>query len=368
VANTNIYIADRVFTGEKWLSHHAVVTENKRIREIIPVSHLPDPGNARHFPGCFIAPAFIDLQIYGAGGKLLAAFPDTDALQKLKEYNEQGGTAYCLPTVATNTREVFYQCIDAVRQYWKQGGEGVPGLHLEGPWINPEKRGAHIESLIHSPDPATVTEMLEYGKGVIKMITLAPECCTPEIIKLILSYNIIVSAGHSNATYAQARTGFDSGIRAVTHLFNAMSPLQHRQPGLAGAAMDDERVMASIIPDGYHVDFAVIRIAKKVMKERLFVITDAVTETQTGYYPHQKAGDKYEAGGILSGSALTMTKAVANLVHHCETDLAEALRMCSLYPARVLQLADTMGMIAPGYEVSMAVLSNQLSTVSLLRG
>jgi N-acetylglucosamine-6-phosphate deacetylase len=166
----------------------------------------------------------------------------------------------------------------------------VLGLHIEGPWINPVKRGAHIEELIHAPSVEQVRALLEYGKGVIRIITLAPEVVSPEIIQLIRSYGIVISAGHSNATYAQAKTGFASGIRAVTHLYNAMSPLLHREPGLVGASMDDEQVMASIIPDGHHVDYAAIRIAKAVMKERLFVITDAVTDTDEGQYPHHAWG------------------------------------------------------------------------------
>ena len=200
------------------------------------------------------------------------------------------------------------------------------------------------------------------------MITLAPEQCSRQVINLILSHSIIISAGHSNAAYTEAKKSFADGVTAVTHLFNAMSPLQHRAPGLAGAAMDDDHIMASIIPDGHHVDFAAIRIAKKAMQETLFVITDAVTDTATAYYPHQKTGDKYEAGGILSGSALTMVKAVQNLTAHGGIALGEALRMCSLYPARLLKSDNSLGMIAPGYRASLTVMSNQLEVVTIIRG
>jgi N-acetylglucosamine-6-phosphate deacetylase len=130
-----------------------------------------------------------------------------------------------------------------------------------------------------------------------------------------------------------------------------MSALQHRQPGMVGAVFNHPTIKASIIPDGYHVDFAAVKIAKQIMKERLFVITDAVTKTTTGFYPHQKAGNKYESKGILSGSALTMKKAVKNLVEYCDVELEEALRMCSLYPAQVLGLKH-LGKIAKGYKAS----------------
>ena len=315
-----------------------------------------------------ITPAFIDLQIYGAYGKLLAVYPETDSLYKLNDYCRNGGAAYCLPTVATNSYEVFRKAIDAVREYWNKGGDGILGIHLEGPWINPLKRGAHIESLVHSPSLQQVNEVLEYGKGIIKMITLAPEECSDEAIDLVLSHNIVISAGHSNATYEQAKKSFTKGISAVTHLYNAMSPLQHRSPGLVGAAMDDTSVMASIIPDGHHVDYAAIRIAKAIMNERLFVITDAVTDTNEGVYQHYLAGDKYEAAGILSGSALTMIKAVQNLVNKVGIELGEAIRMCSLYPARLMKLDDRMGKIEKGYRPDMLVLNSKMEFIKITGG
>ncbi len=360
------YTASRIFTGDTWLNDHAVLVKDKKIVDLLPVAELPAGIPLTNFGDAVIAAAFIDLQIYGAYGKLLAVHPDSDALCKLNEYCNKGGTAYCLPTVATNTLEIFRKCIDAVRDYWQQDGKGVLGLHLEGPWINAAKRGAHIESLIHVPTIEEVKELLAYGKGVIKMITLAPEICSKEIIELILSLDIIISAGHSNATYAEAKQGFANGITTVTHLFNAMSPLQHREPGMAGAVMDDENTFSSIIPDGYHVDFAAIRIAKQAMRERLFVITDAVTDTTEGYYPHELKGDKYEASGILSGSALTMAKAVKNLVDNKVTDLGEALRMCSLYPAQVAGLDKQLGKIEKGYEASLVALDKEMNVLECI--
>jgi N-acetylglucosamine-6-phosphate deacetylase len=361
-----IYKADKLFTGDSWLQDHAVVTEDGIIKDILPVSSLPKNNAPEDFPGCFLAPAFMDIQIYGAHKKLFAVYPDPDSLRELNEYCRNGGAAFCMPTAATNTREVFYKCIDAIRLYWKQGGEGVLGFHIEGPWINPKKKGAHIESIIHSPTIREVEELLAYGKDVIKIITLAPEVCSPEIINLILSHDIVISAGHSNATYNQAMDGFNNGIKTVTHLYNAMSPLQHREPGLVGATFNNENVMSSVIPDGHHVDYAAIRIAKKIMGKRLFVITDAVTETNEGYYQHYLAGDKYESAGILSGSALTMNKAVQNLVNHVDIELDEALRMCSLYPARVLKMENELGRIKANQKAKMVALNDKLEVVKLI--
>ncbi len=197
------------------------------------------------------------------------------------------------------------------------------------------------------------------------MITLAPEVCSKEVVELIRSYGVIISAGHSNATYEEATSAFDSGIHAATHLYNAMSSLQHRAPGMVGAIFDHATVMASLVPDGFHVDFSAIRIAKKILKERLFVITDAVTETNIGPYHHHLTADKYEAAGILSGSALTMAKSLRNLVNHVGIEIEEALRMVSLYPAQVMKRADSMGMILKGYDANLVMLDESLNVENI---
>lgn len=356
-----INTAERIFTGTNWLQNHAIIEENDRIIDVVPASALLlNQQTYQVVKHNTLVPGFVDIQIYGANGRLLAVDPDIESLTNLYEYCSQGGALHFLPTVATNTAETMYNCIDAVRAYWKQGGKGCLGLHLEGPWINPIKRGAHIESLIHAPVLEEVRTLLEYGKGVIKMITLAPEVCSEEIIQLIQSHKVIVSAGHSNATYQQATKSLNKGIHAITHLYNAMSPLNHREPGLVGAAFLHQTARASIIPDGVHVDFSAVMVARQIMKERLFVITDAVTQTNKGYYTHELAGNKYESNGILSGSALTMMKAVKNLVLYCAVELEEALRMCSLYPAQVLGLAD-LGQLKKGYTASFIELDDELT-------
>lgn len=345
-----IYSATKIFTGNEWLYHHSIIVEDGYIKAIVATNKLLVPVTTT--VECLV-PAFIDIQIYGAFGKLFSVHPTVDALHNLYNYCAAGGAEYFLPTIATNTNEVIHACIDAIRTYWQQQGNGCLGLHIEGPWINTKKRGAHNEAIIHSPTIDEVKDLLNYGKGVIKMITLAPEVCSHAVIDLIKSYDVVISAGHSNATYQEAMLAFNNKqITTVTHLYNAMSALQHREPGMVGAVFNHTNIMASIIPDGYHVDFAAINIAKKIMQERLFVITDAVTETSEGFYPHQLAGDKYESNNILSGSALTMRKAINNLVEHCEIHVEEALRMCSLYPAQVLGFSNEIGKIEVGFKAS----------------
>jgi N-acetylglucosamine-6-phosphate deacetylase len=346
----------KIFDGEQWITGHAVIVDDKKVERMIRVEEVGEHVTRIELKDQILAPAFIDLQIYGANKKLLAVYPTADALRDLYTYCYNGGAALFQPTVATNTMEVFYRCIDAARQYREQGGAGMIGLHLEGPWINSEKRGAHRLEWIHAPTVREAEDLLQYGEGIITMITLAPEVCSPEVIELIRSRNIIIAAGHSNATCQQAMMAFDQGITAVTHLYNAMSPLQHRAPGLVGASLLHQQVKASIIPDGYHVDYEAIRIAKELMKDRLYAITDAVTDTTEGYYQHQLEGNKYVSDGILSGSALTMHKAFVNLVRHVQIPVGEALRMCSLYPARVMHLDNQYGKIAPGYAAEFVVL------------
>ncbi len=365
MSQKNFLTAKRIFTGQAWLEDHAIISVDNRIADIVPRVELDSSIQVKDFGNSFLAPAFIDLQIYGGGGRLFAVFPDTESLNVLVSYCREGGASQCMPTVATNEYEVFRKSIDAINKYWNEGGSGVLGLHIEGPWINVTRRGAHIEKLVHAPSMHQVRELLDYGGGVIKMITLAPEVCNEEVVQYIQSRGIIVSAGHSNASYQQAIKSFDSGITVVTHLYNAMSGLHHREPGLVGACFDHPKVMASIIPDGFHVDFAAIRIAKQIMGDRLFAITDAVTDTTSGYYPHSREGDKYESGGILSGSALNMSMAYFNLVKKVGMEKEEALRMCSLYPSRVIHRDNASGLIKKGYLAEVVAIDEERGIATL---
>ncbi|MFT4022399.1 MAG: amidohydrolase family protein [Flavihumibacter sp.] len=192
---------------------------------------------------------------------------------------------------------------------------------------------------------------------MVKLMTIAPECFSPESLGYLQSTGIILSLGHSNASYEQAMAAFDRGIPLATHLYNAMSGLQHRAPGVVGAVFDHPRVMASVVADGYHVDAAAMRIAKKIMGDRLFLITDAVTQNTEGDYRHILSENRYVMpDGTLSGSALTMYKAVRFCVEQVGIGYDEALRMASMYPARALGIDAYHGKIAPGYWSECCVL------------
>ena len=345
------YSTSALFTGSEWLNDVVVHIENDL------VVGIDQKGFDANKAMPYIIPALIDLQLYGAGGRLLSEFPEKETIEKIYQFCINGGTGFFQPTIASQSMDIIYASINAVKAYKASGGKGCIGLHLEGPWIHTSKKGAHDVSVIRVPELEEVASILAYGKDLISMITLAPEICTPEMIKLIQDAGIVVSAGHTNATYETAMQFFDAGIPVATHLFNAMSAFQHRAPGVVGALFDHPTAMSSVIADGYHVDYAAIRVAKKIMGDRLFCITDAVTETSTGLYQHTLVGDKYESAGTLSGSALTQLKSIQNLVEHVGIPFGEAIRMCSLYPAKVMQNKNISGTIAINKKANLLCLA-----------
>lgn len=351
------YANSTIFTGETWLEDHAVLTEEGYIKELVPNKNIPANATVINLSGTTLAPALIDLQIYGGNNRLFPLQPDIETLQAMYDYCRSGGAAYFMPTIPTHSPAVISASIAAVKAYWEQGGQGVLGLHLEGPFINPEKKGAHLTRFIKTPTTEDIDRILDEGTGIVKMMTLAPECCDLALIQRLQKVGILISAGHSNATYDQAYQSFENGITTTTHLFNAMSPLQSRAPGVVGAIYDHAYVHASIVADGVHVDFNAVRISKKIMGSRLFLITDAVSAADHGDYIYVEEADRYvNADGVLAGSKLTMLHAVKNCIAAVGIPQEEALRMGSTYPAAVAGLGKELGFIAPGYKVAIMVL------------
>ena len=359
-------IAREIFTGREIQTGKAVLVKEGTIVDVVDREAIPAGYRVRELPGYLLAPALIDLQIYGGNGKLFSAELTTEALEATYEYCLQGGCTQFLITLATNSIEKFIRAMEVAREYRAGGGRGLLGVHLEGPYMNPAKKGAHLEKFIKRPTPEEIGLLLSKGKDVFRMMTLAPEQCDRECIELLLQQGIGVSAGHSNATYEQAIDGFYQGIPAATHLFNAMSPLQGRQPGMVGAIYDHNDVRCSIVCDGIHVDYASVRISKKILQDRLFFITDAVAEVQYGEYVHVFREDRYTLpDGTLSGSALTMLQAVRNGVEKAGIPLPEALRMASLYPAGVIGMQDRLGCIRPGATADLILLDEQLNLIQV---
>jgi len=348
------FINATIYTSKEKLTGKVILIEEDKIKGIIEDELIPENAKIIDCKNLVIAPGFIDLQIYGGGGYLFSNNPSVPALMSMAESLLVSGTTGFYVTLATNSMEIFHKAIRVVKE---NPHPAVLGLHFEGPYLNPVKRGAHILKYIKRPERKEVEELLKAANGVLKIMTLAPEMCDPEIIKLLKDNGVVISAGHSNATFAEAVTGYKSGITTTTHLFNAMSHIHHRDTGLPGAVYLSKDVYASIIADGIHVDYNTLKISKQIMKKRLFLITDAVEENKEGAYVHIKKEDSFALpDGTLSGSNLTLLKAVKNCVENADIPLDEALRMASTYPAQVMKLSD-FGKIEKGLKANLTIFS-----------
>jgi len=309
----------------------------------------------------YLVPGFIELQIYGSGGNLFSAYPTAETLAQMDTDLISKGTTNFLACVATNSSEIVYQAIEAAKAY-RSKSKGFMGLHLEGPYLNAKRRGAHLAEFIKKATLNEVKTLLEHADGVIKMMTIAPELQDDEVIQLLLDNNVVLSIGHSDATFEQTTEAYSKGIATTTHLFNAMPSIHHRAPNLPTALFNHPTAMASIIADGRHVDFEIIKMSHKIMQDRLFLITDAVTACNIGPYQHQLQGDKFiTPDGTLSGSNINMAQAVQNCVNHCDIQLHEALRMASLYPAKVMGLQNNISKIEVGYTANLIILNELLN-------
>lgn len=360
------YTNGPIFTGTTIEKGKALLVNGSVVEALVDVNEISDEYKRYDLKGNLLCPAFIDMQIYGGNGKMFSQELSIASIESTYQYCLSGGCAYFMITMATNSIEKFLSGMEVVDAYWKAGGKGLLGLHLEGPYLNPVKRGAHIEKFIKKPTMEEVDLLLEKGSTSFKMITLAPECCETSIIEKLIHKGILVSAGHTNATYQQATDGFNLGIPVATHLFNAMSGLLHRAPGMVGAILDHPTAMSSVVADGIHVDFAAIRIAKAVMGKRLFYITDAVTENLSGEYVHEFKGDHFSLpDGTLSGSSLTMLQCVRNGMSHLGLSLEESLRMAGTYQSVFIK-DRKIGVLEKGAEASLVILDDQLNQVEII--
>jgi N-acetylglucosamine-6-phosphate deacetylase len=359
-----------IYTGMATLTQEALLVENGKITALLPnTADLPTDVPVVDGRGLNVAPGLLDLQIYGAAGQLFSVSPGLEALEALAQHTFRHGTTGFMATMPTNSWEMMCTALEVGRDFQRRHPAlGLLGIHLEGPYINPIKKGAHQEEFIHAPTVAEIDELLKLADGVLKIMTLAPEVATPGVVARLREAGVVLSAGHSNATYGQAAAGFREGFTAATHLFNAMSALQGREPGMVGAIYDATNAQASIIADGVHCDFASVRISKKIMGERLFLITDAVTDSQHGAYRFQLRDNYYvDEQGTLGGSALTMPQAVHNCVQHVGLSLEESLRMATLYPARVIGQDDRLGQLREGFAADFFLFDANLQVQATAR-
>ena len=354
------YLHATLHTGERLIPNAALTVDDHRIVFAGPAEEWDGKGKYTDYTGRCIAPGFVDLQVYGGSGKLFNNEPTADTIRATWQTVQAGGGRHFQITLSCSPWDIMLQAIQACRDYWSQGGEGLIGLHLEGPYFNPEKRGAHPLKNIRKPTADDIGELLRPGQGAISYITLAPEMFETDTLQMLLQSGIPLSAGHSNATYPQAMDAFRQGIPCSTHLFNAMSPFQGRSPGMVGAIYD-HKPYTSIIADGIHCDFNALRISKEILGDRLFLITDAVTESRSGDYRFLLNGDHYvDEQGTLAGSSLTMQEAVRNATQKAGIPLEESIRMATLYPALAVGRADRIGRIAPGLPENWILLDHSL--------
>ena len=357
-----------IYTGEEKLTDKVLLLKDGKINALINAGDIPADADIIDCKGHNLAAGLIDLQIYGAGGKLFGGVPTEEALERMENTLLSEGCTGFMATVATNSDDVVLQAITSAKAYRKRAKGNFLGLHLEGPYLNAKRKGAHPEKYIKKATLAEVKSWVDQAEGEIKIITIAAELQDREIIDYLNSQGIIVSNGHSDASFEEASGFFNKGVHAATHLFNAMPQMHHRNPGLIPAIFK-LKPYTSVVADGIHVSFPMIRLAKRELDEKLFLITDAVTSSSEGAYPHVFTGDRYTMpDGTLSGSCLSMLKAVQNCVKEVGINLDEALRMASLYPAQLIKKDHLVGKIKVGYKANLILFDNDFSSLSVFLG
>lgn len=361
-------------TGHQDLTHHALLIEGETIVDVIPEAQLAVGVSVIDLTGKHVAPGFIDLQLNGCGGVMFNDAITVETLDTMHRTNLKSGTTSYLPTLITSPDQDMLRAIDLVTEYRKHSPHNVLGLHLEGPYLNPKRKGIHNEAYIRKPNRVMIEKIAGAGSDVVKLITLAPEQVEVNEIRLLANQGIVVSAGHTDATFEQAIYGFEAGVRMVTHLFNAMSPWLGRSPGMVGAVLSRADVYAGIIADGYHTHFASIALAQKLKQDKLILVTDATPPVGTemssfvigGHEVFYKDGKCVSADGTLGGSALTLIEAVANSVRYLNLPLAEGLRMASLYPAQAIGVDQRLGRIAPDYVANLAIFDDEFQIAGVV--
>ena len=352
LVNGHIYNGDDYFIGQ------ALLIKGSVIHGIFPKHAIPEDYVQIDVEGANICPGLIDLQIYGAGEDLFSAVLSAESISRIDNSLLAAGCTSYLLTLATNSLSVFKE---AIAVFNSTESSVALGLHLEGPFLNSTKRGAHTAELILKASPENIEELLHDAKDAVKMMTVAPELLDDSCLDLLLESGILLSAGHSAARFAEGIAAFDKGIQATTHLWNAMSAFHHRETGLSGATFRHPQARASIIVDGIHVDYEAVRLSKQLLDRRLFLITDAVAPCSTGIYQHLLNKDHFTLpDGTLSGSALTLLKAIQNCVEHVGIALDEAIRMATLYPAALLGRSD-IGQFVEGSRANILVFKEDFS-------
>jgi N-acetylglucosamine-6-phosphate deacetylase len=360
-------VGARIFDGAHVLEGHSVVIGNGRI---VGIPHEKDLGagiERRRIEG-LLAPGFIDVQVNGGGGVLFNDVRTVEGLKTIAAAHRAYGTVGLFPTFITDTRERMAEAVEAMRQALAARIPGVLGIHVEGPFINPERKGVHNPAYMRPMEDEDIAILTSLKEGRT-LVTLAPERTGMEAVARLASAGVLVCAGHTAGDYATIMEACRHGLRGFTHLFNAMPPFAGREPGPVGAALDSNGTWCGLIVDGHHVDDASLRIAIAAKgTSGMMLVTDAMSVTGTdltsfdlhGRTIYRKDGKLTTADGTLAGSDLDMASAVRNSVQRLGLALPDVLRMASLVPASFLRLDHEFGRIAPGYRASLVLLDDSL--------
>ena len=362
----------RVLGEAGLMDGHCVLLEGGRILDVVAES---DPrcrtAQRRDLGGKLLLPGFIDSQVNGGGGVLFNDAPSVAAIRAIGEAHRRFGTTGFLPTLISDDLDVVARAIAAVKGAIEAGVPGVLGIHIEGPFLNVERKGVHDPAKLRELEPSAVG-LLTSLQGGKTLVTLAPEMTTPEIIAALVKAGVVVSAGHTNATYAEISTALRHGLTGFTHLFNAMSQLTGREPGVVGAALDDRNSWCGIIVDGEHTDPVVLRIALRCKRhDRFMLVTDAMPGVGTNSTSFNLQGRKITVSGLvcfdedgrLAGSNIDMASCVRNAMKLLHLPLPEAVHMASRNPAEFLGLAHEVGHIRAGYRANLVLADHELNVL-----
>lgn len=362
----------RVLRDDTLTEGQCVLLEGARIAAIADADD-PRCRNAQRYDlgGGLLLPGFIDSQVNGGGGVLFNDSPSVDAIRAIGAAHRRFGTTGFLPTLISADLDVVARAIAAVRGAIQAGVPGVLGIHIEGPYLNAARKGVHDPAKLRELDTSALGLLTSLREGRT-LVTLAPEMTTPEIIAKLVAAGVVVSAGHTNATYAEIEPALRHGLTGFTHLFNAMSQLTGREPGAVGAALSDPGSWCGIIVDGVHTDPVVLRIALKCKPhERFMLVTDAMPSvgTHNGSFDLQgrritvKGYVCLDQDGTLAGSNIDMASSVRNAMSMLGLPLSEAVRMASQWPAEFLGVARDVGRIAAGYRANLVLADEQLNVI-----
>ncbi len=367
---TEVLSNARVLTDQGFRERQSVVLDDGLIQAVVNDDDV-EAGDAavRDLDGQLLLPGFIDIQVNGGGGVLFNDAPSVESIRAIGVAHREYGTTGFLPTLISDDLEVVAAAIAATDEAIEAGVPGVLGIHLEGPFLNEAKKGVHDPAKFRVLDNDAIALLSSLKRGKT-LVTLAPEMTSPALIAELADAGVIVAAGHTNGTYDEVRAALDAGLSGFTHLFNAMSPLTSREPGVVGAALDDDASWCGLIADGHHVHPASLRIAiASKPRGRSLLVTDAMSSVGAVNKSFEFNGQLIEvsngrcvtADGTLAGSDLDMATAVRNATTMLHVDLAEAVRMASEYPAAALGLEDEVGQIKAGYRANLVLASQELN-------